>query len=225
MDKRLIRVLTIAMVLTFLVFAPRAARAQGTQEPTQIVVGAPTQSKLGETLTVQAVLADSQGHPISKAVIYFTTETKFLSKSDDVVLAQAVTNGNGQAVAQFVNDFSGNLTLRAEFLGDEQYAPSNAAIQIGTVGGGQVYVEHVGVDIPGFNVPPVSVPMASIQLPQQSISRFIQSLWPAMSGWPIAAVLLLVWSMYFLAVTFVFRVAALGSEPEETPSSDSRRSP
>ena len=225
MDKMIIRALMIVTMAIFLVSAPRTVRAQAAQEPTQILVGAPTQSKLGETLTVQAVLADSQGHPISKAVIYFTTRTEFLSKSDDVVLTQALTNGHGQAVAHFVNDFSGTFTLGAEFPGDEQYARSSATIQIGTTGEGQVYVEHVGVDIPGFNVPPVSAPMASIQSPQRSIQRFIQSLWPAMNGWPIAAVLLLVWSMYLLAVSFVFRVAAQGSESEEKLSFEERKSP
>ena len=224
MDK-IIRELLVAMVLVFLSSTPQSARAQGMQEPTQIVVGAPTQSKPGETLTVQAVLADSQGHPISKAIVYFTTETKFMSKSGDVVLAQAITNGNGQAVAQFVNDFSGTFTLNAEFLGDNQYAPSNATIQVGMTGEEQVYVEHIGVDIPGFNVPPVSAPVLSIQTSQQRISRFIQNLWPAMNGWPVAAVLLIVWSMYFLAVRFVFRVAALGSEPKEKLSFEERRSP
>lgn len=224
MDKMISRALIIAMVLTFFAMVPNTAHAQGMQEPTQIVVGAPTQSNLGETLTMQAVLADSQGHPISKAVITFTTQAKFLSRSDNVVLAQAMTNANGQAVAQFVNNFSGPLTLQAEFRGDAQYAPTSASIQISTNGGEQVYTEHIGVDIPGFNVPPVSAPMVSIQSQQQNIWRFVQALWPAMNGWPVAAVLLLVWSMYLLAVRFVFRVAALGSEPEELPPFDSRRS-
>ncbi len=223
MDKIIIRALIAAMVLLLFAMAPGSARAQGVQGPTQIVIGAPATSDVGGDLTVQAVLADSQGHPISKAMIFFTTETTFLNIKSDVVLAQAMTNANGQAVAHFVDDSSGPLTLRAEFRGDTQYAPSNATIQIAMAGNGQVYVEHVGVDIPGFNVPPVSAPMASIQSPQQSIARSIESLWPAMNGWPVAAVLLLVWSMYLLAIKFVFRVAALGGEPEELPPFDSRR--
>ncbi len=225
MDKMIIRTVIIAMVLMFLVLAPQIARAQSAQEPTQIEVGAPTASNLGETLTVQAVLADSQGHAISKELIYFTTETTFLNTKSDVVLAQAVTNAHGQAVAHFANDFSGKFTLRAEFPGDNQYAASNAAIQIAISGTGQIYVEHIGVDIPGFNVPPVGAPMASIQSSQQSIPRFIQNLWPAMNGWPVAAVLFLVWSTYLFAVQFVFRVAALGGDVEEKLSFEERRSP
>lgn len=224
MDKMIIRALTLAIAVSFLSLAPRTVHAQSAQEPTQIVVGAPAQSSLGGPVTVQAVLADSKGHAISKAVIYFTTEATFLGKTSDVVVAQAVTNADGQALAEFVDDFSGSITLRAEFQGDSQYAPSDATVEINASGGDQVYTEHVGVDIPGFNVPPVSGPKASLQSPQQSISRFVQSLWPAMNGWPVAAVLFLVWSMYLLAVRFVFRVAALGSEPEERPSFDPRRS-
>ena len=223
MDKMIIRAFIVAMILLLFAMAPSVARAQGIQGPTQIVLGAPVKSNVGEDLTVQAVLADSQGHPISKAMIFFTTETIFLNTKSDVVLAQAMTNANGQAVAHFVDDLSGPLTLRAEFRGDTQYAPSNATIQIAMAGNGQVYVEHVGVDIPGFNVPPVSAPMASIQSSQPSIARSIQNLWPAMNGWPVAAVLLLVWSMYLLAISFVFRVAALGGESEELPPFDSRR--
>ncbi len=228
MDKVTIRALIIAIVLSFLAFAPsvplHAARAQSPLEPTQIAVGAPAQSNLGGPLTVQAVLADSQGRPISKAVIYFTTQATFLSDHNDIVLAQAVTNANGQAVAEFVNDLSGTLTLRAEFRGDTQYAPSSATIETGTAGGDQVYAEHVGVDIPGFNVPPVSAPKASLQSPQPDIARFVQGLWPAMNGWPVAAVLIIVWSLYLFAVAFVFRVAALGSEAGDSTSTDPRRS-
>ena len=225
MDKMMLRALIIAMLLTFVALAPQTARAQNAQEPTQIVVGGPAESNLGETLTVQAVLADSRGHPISKVLIYFTTDTTFLSKKSDVILAQAVTNANGQAVAHFVNGLSGPLTVRAEFRGDNQYAPSTATTQINTAGSGQVYVEHIGVDIPGFNVPPVSAPVASVQsLQQQNILQFIKNLWPAMMGWPVAVVLLLVWSMYLLTVKFVFRIAALGHEPEEQLSF-SRRVP
>jgi hypothetical protein len=226
MDKMMLRVLIIAIVLMFVASAPQTACAQSAQETTQIVVGAPAESNLGETLTVQAVLADSRGYPIPKALVYFTTETTFLNSKSDVVLAQAFTNGKGQAVAHFANDFSGTFTLRAEFRGDNQYAASSATIEVITSGDGQVYVEHVGVDIPGFNVPPASAPVASIQsLQQRNISRFIQSLWPAMNGWPVAAVLFLVWSMYLLAVRFMFRVAALGGEPEEKLSFEERMSP
>jgi hypothetical protein len=218
MDKMIVRALMITMVFYFIAFAPSTVRAQNPLQPTQILIGAPAAPKPGGLLMVQAVLADSQGHPISKAVVYFTTQQKFLGSTGDVVLAQAVTNASGQAVAQFADDFSGAFALQAEFRGDTQYAPSNAATQVGAADTAQVYVEHIGVDIPGFNVPPVGVPMASIQSLQPGISGFIQSLWPAMNGWPVAAVLFLVWFMYLFAVRFVFRVAASDTEEPEAHS-------
>ncbi len=223
MVKMTIRALIIAVVLGFLCVTAQAVSAQTALEPTQIVIAAPARSNVGARVTVQAALADSKGHPISKAVIYFTTQAKFLGGTGDMVLAQAVTNGKGQAVADFADDFSGTVTLQAEFRGDTQYAPSNATAQFGTAGNQQVYAVHVGVDIPGFNVPPVGAPRAGLQS-QQGILGFIQNLWPAMNGWPVAAVLLLVWSMYFFSVTFVFRVAALGSTDQDPTSTDPGRS-
>lgn len=217
-----IRALTVAVAVGFLAFAPRTVRAQSPLEPTQIEIGAPAQWNLGGPVTVQAVLADSQGRPISRAVIYFATRAKFLGSTSDVVLAQAATNRNGQAVATFTADISGTVVLQAEFRGDAEYAPSTATIQPSVAGNQQVYSEHVGVDLPGFNVPPVGAPKASLES-SPSLTGFIQSLWPTMNGWPVAAVLLLVWSMYLFAVTFVFRVAALENEPGDSRPLDPGR--
>jgi len=224
MDKITIRTLVTTLLLGFLAFAPQAVRAQGQLESTQIVIGAPSEATLGQPLTVQAALADSKGHPISRAVVYFTVSTTFLGDTNDMVVGQAVTNGMGQASAQIVVDFSGSITLNAEFQGDTQYASSIATTQVSMTGEGQVYNEHIGVDIPGFNVPPiVGGPQASLQS-QTGIMGFIQSLWPAMNGWPVAAVLFIVWSIYLLAVRFVFRVAVLSNETEDSAPIDERRS-
>ncbi len=225
MVKVVIRLLVLATVLSVLAFAPWTVRAQNALQPTQILVGASAPSGVGSLVTVQALLVDGQGHPISKEVVYFTTQSTFLHHTSDVVLAQAVTNSNGQAVAHFTDDFSEPLTISAEFRGDAQYAASTATLGAGMVTGGQVYVDHIGVDLPGFNVPPVvAAPRAGIGSSDQGLAGFVQSLWPAMNGWPVAAVLLLVWSMYLFAVRFVFRLAALGDEPGDSPSADSRRS-
>jgi hypothetical protein len=218
------RVLAMAIVILLPAFTPNAARAQNQQEQTQISIGAPAQSNTGERLTVQAMLVDSRGNPISKATVYFTTQADFLHTSGDVVLAQAVTNNKGQAVAQFTDNFTGKITLQAEFRGDSQYAPSNATTLIAMAGQDQVYAEHVGVDIPGFNVPPKTAPMASVQLSGFNAWRFIDQLWPAMNAWPIAAALIVVWSMYLLAVRFMFRIAApKKGNMDSTFSADHRR--
>ena len=217
------RLLAGIAVFTVLASIPYAVRAQSSPEPTQISIGAPAQANLGERLTVQAVLVDSHGRPISKESIYFTAPASFLNTNDDAVLAQAVTNKDGQAVAQFVDDFSGTVTLNAEFRGDDQYAASNATTQISAAGETQVYAEHIGVVIPGFNAPPALGTMASIQSPDQGILQRFRSLWPRMNAWPIAAVLIVVWLLYLRAVRYVFRIAAPESEAGEPPA-DRRRS-
>ncbi len=220
-----IRVLVYA-VFILQAFMPHVVHAQNGPEPTKIKIGAPAQTHLGATLTVQAVLVDGRGNPISKATIYFITHMTFLKNTGDVVLAQAVTNKNGQAVAQFVDDSSGLITLSAEFRGDAQYAASNATTKIETASQEQVYIEHVGVDIPGFNVPPVIAPGGSVQSSVPNLSLSINRLWPMMNGWPIALVLIIVWSMYFIAVTFIYRIATPESEVGENKSTlDRWRSP
>ncbi len=223
MDKTIVRMLAFAAVVGCLVAAPQSARAQTVLEPTQIEIGAPAQWSVGGPITVQAVLADSQGHPISKEVIYFTTSASFMGDKGDVVVAQAMTNAQGQAVAQFVVDSSGSFALSAEFQGDGQYAPSKASVEPTVPSGQQVYSDHIGVDLPGFNVPPGGTANAALGS-STGIAGFIQSLWPMMNGWPVAAVLFIVWAMYLFAVTFVLRVAALGSEPGDSTSTDPRRS-
>jgi hypothetical protein len=204
--KPTMRALFMAMVI-ILAFAPYAVRAQSQQEATQISIGAPAQTNVGKRITVQAMLVDSHGNPIPKETVYFTTQAEFLHNSGDVVLAQAMTNSKGQAVAEFTDDFSSTITLQAEFRGDTQYASSNATTQIAIDGQNQVYAEHVGVNIPGFNVPPGMPPMASVQLPELNAWHFIANLWPAMNAWPIAAALIIVWSLYLVAVRFMLRIA------------------
>jgi len=222
MDKITTKALIVTLLFGFLVFAPLAAHAQSQLVATHLLVGAPSQAALGEPFTMQAVLADSKGHAISKADVYFTETATFLGDTNSMVMAQAVTNAKGQVTAQITNDLSGTITLNAEFRGDAQYAPSNASVQISVSGDKQLYNQHIGVDIPGLNVPPFAGDSQGSLQRQPGIVGFIEGLWPAMNGWPIAFVLFIVWSMYLLAVRYIFRVAALANEKDEPAGTGSR---
>ncbi len=205
--KKLFRFAVASFLLVLLL--PGAALAQGGQEGTTLRVGAPTRIDLGESVTVQAVLLDSAGKPISNARIYFTVPASFLTASGDIVVTQGVTNERGQAVAEFVNQLQGPLSLRAEFRGSDRYARSDASTEIDVSGSAQLYAPQVGVQIPGLNQPP-SVPVAaSLSRPLLGTGDF-PDLWPSMSGWPIAAVLITIWSLYLFAIGLIFRVAASG---------------
>lgn len=222
MDKITTKVLIVTLLLGFLVFVPMAVHAQSQLEATHILVGAPSQAALGEPFTMQAVLADSKGHAISKADVYFTETATFLGDTNNMVMAQAVTNAKGQVTAQITNDQSGTITLNAEFRGDTQYAPSTESVQVTVTGVKQLYNEHIGVDIPGLNTPPFAGSLQGSLQRQPGIVGFIEGLWPAMNGWPIAFVLFIVWSMYLLAVRSIFRVAALANEKDEPVAAGSR---
>ncbi len=203
------RLPTIAVALLLLaLLAPRSALAQSAKEATAIRVGAPAQLELGAVVTVQAMLVDSAGSPIPNATIDFTSSATFLSASGEMVVAQARTGGNGQGVAQFTNTLSGSITLHARFRGDNRYAPSDATTQMNIAGDAQLYVPQVGVQIPGLNQPPPVPAAASLSRPMIGLAPDVPNLWPSMSGWPIALILITIWSLYVFVVGLLFRIAA-----------------
>ncbi len=198
-----------------LVVKPSAGGAAGpaaaaSQQPTAIGVAAPGSVTLGQTVTLQAKLVGIGGVPIPKERIDFTTNTRFLQATGDMVLAEATTDATGLAVAQFVARQSGTLTFTAVFAGDNNYAASEGSAQVTVTGNQQLYQQQAGVLLPGLNAPPGQNQLAGV-VPHWFLS-----------GWPIAAVLLVVWSLYGSAVLFMSQIPALGGEPAapEQPSQE-----
>ncbi len=177
---------------------PIAAQAQTALAPTAIGIGVPPQAQLGQLIPLQARLVGVGGVPIPKATIYFTSPTTFLNVSSDAVLAEAVTDAQGLATASWRATRTGGLTIQAEFRGDDRYAPAKATAPLVVGGERQLYVQQVGVRIPGLNTAPIS------GLP------ILARLWPGLSAWPIAAALLVVWSLYATVVALLWRIAAAG---------------
>ncbi|MBI3680398.1 MAG: Ig-like domain-containing protein, partial [Acidobacteria bacterium] len=192
----------------------RSAFAQDAREATAIRIGAPASLEAGQRAVIQAVLVDSAGKPIAKALIAFTSPAAFLNNSGDAVVATAVTNKGGQAVIEYEARSAGRLTLKAEYRGDERYAPAQASAQLNVSNSEQLYVEYVAVRIPGLNTPPFVNPWASTR-PGSGVTFYIAALWPAMTGWPIAAVLIVVWSLYVFVAVMFFRVAAGSGAPQD----------
>ena len=208
------RWLTAALVaLALVLVAGRVALAEGTgSEPTAMSIGTPTTAGMGQTVTLQARLVDDTGSPIEKAAIDFVTPTSFLSGSGDVVVARAVTDKQGLAVARYQVRSAGQTTVRAEYKGDDRYAATTATAQMTIVGTDQLYTQKAGVAIPFLNEPPAFV--SALGISPQSL--------PRLSGWPIAATLLVVWSLYGFVVTLIFRVALAGAR-EKASSEPGRR--
>jgi Bacterial Ig-like domain (group 3) len=192
------RVLAVALLALFAWAALAAtgaeAQAAGT-EPTAIGVAGPPNIALGETVTLQAKLVGVGGAPIPKARIDFTTNTSFLLATGDMVLAVTTTDATGMAVAQFVARQNGTLTFTAVFAGDSTYAASTGSAQVTVTGNQQLYQQQAGVLLPGLNAPPGQNQLAGV-VPHWFLS-----------GWPIAAVLLVVWSLYGTAAWFLGEIA------------------
>lgn len=206
-----VRAAVVALALLEMTL-PGEVFAQQAAEPTAIAIGVPATAELGQRVTFQARLVDSAGAPVPKATVSFTSPSTFLKANSDVVLVKVMTDREGLALAEHTIRRTEPITIRAEFPGNERYAPSGAAAQIQVVGTQQLHTEHAGVEIPGLNTPPVVGATLYVLAPTSGSPSLIGSLWPAMSGWPIAAALLIVWSLYVYVVVLVFRVAAAGGQ-------------
>ena len=149
---------------------------------------------------MQALLVDRFGRPASKATIDFAMPTDFLTGSGKMVLAEVVTDKDGRARAEIENRSSGAITLLAEFAGNDQYAAASASTPVTVTGDDQQYVEDIGVHIPLFNTPPSLTAGGNVTV-------IGAALWPSMTGWPVAAVLIIIWALYILVVAHLFRLA------------------
>lgn len=204
-----------ATVIALAMLAGGAGIALAGSAPTRLTFSAPARATLGERVTVQARLVDAQGEPISGATIAIVAPLRFLNGGGDVVLWEGRAEKNGNAVGSFEARVVGPLALRAVFRGDQLYAPAEALAELKVVEGATppLYRERVGVHLPGLNEPPGFGQVALIE-PQDTVISRALALWPAMSGWPIAGALIVIWSVYASVVRLLFRIAAA---PSGTP--------
>lgn len=117
-----------------------------------------------------------------------------------MTLADATTDKGGIATAEIALRTEGSLQVSATFKGDAQHAPSSASAAMAVQGGGQLYAQAVGVKLPGINEAPAAPGTSAALVPG------VASLWPRLSGWPIALVLMSVWSLYASVVVVLFRI-------------------
>ena len=95
-------------------------------------------------------LTDAAGHPIPKALVSFSVPLRFLEATDEVVVAQGVTDAAGIANVAFDIRTTGSLKVTVAFAGDARYAPSQTASQIVIGGDTQLYVQDAGVHVPAL---------------------------------------------------------------------------
>jgi hypothetical protein len=169
-------------------------------------------ARFGETVPLSARLVDSSGTPIAGAKVTFVVPgTFFLGTTSDVLIAVVTTDKQGVAASQYQARDTGWLSIQADFSGDDRYAGTKTTSQILVDDQPQqLYVPHVGVQVPGLNISPLADGGTGAAAGTPAASDGLAGLWPAMSAWPIALVLLIVWSMYALAVRQMFRIVRGG---------------
>ena len=185
-------------------FLGTQARAED-RAPTRIEIAVPPAASIGQTIGAQARLRDGKGAPIEGAEIKFTETLGFLGAGSRALLADARTDKTGLVTVEFDVRTAGAHELRVAFAGSDSHAPSNAVATLTITGDRLLYVEHAGILVPGVNEAPF-VGRAEVST-QAGVPLLVARLWPAMSGWPIALVLIVVWSLYGYVALLVARIS------------------
>lgn len=206
-------ILGITLVLAA-VPAVEIAFAEAPSGTTNITLTVTKSVRFGEDVGLSARLVDATGAAISGAKVAFVApDTYFLGTTSDVLIAEVQTSKDGVAEARYQARDGGWLAVRAEFRGNDRYAAARATARVLVdEPPRQLYVEHAGVQVPGLNAPP-SLRSTNLQMDVGTTSTppsGLAGLWPRISAWPIALVLLIVWSLYAVAVRQMFRIASAG---------------
>ena len=173
--------------------------------PTTIELALPPAAAIGQPVRGQARLLDADGSPVGGALLNVTAIVDFLGASGRVALAEAMTGADGVAELELDLRSAGAHEVRVAFAGDQRHAASNKVARIEISDAGQLYREHVGIRVPGLNEAPVFGEADGEA--GSGIAAFVAGLWPALSGWPIALVLIIVWSLYGYVAVLVARIA------------------
>lgn len=197
--KRVLRVLLATLAIVAL--TPAVAAAAG-PAPTKMRIAVPASAQLGEAAQVQAQVTDASGKPLEGVLVTFTAKLGFLEATSDVAVGDAKTDKAGIASTQIDLRSEGTIELTAVYAGDAQHAPSSATASMDVQVGAQLYAQGAGVKLPGFNQAPTSPGSSAALLPG------LAALWPRFSGWPVAVVLMIIWSVYGSVVVTLFRITA-----------------
>ncbi|HEX6581074.1 MAG TPA: c-type cytochrome domain-containing protein [Actinomycetota bacterium] len=144
-----------------------------------IELGVPEGAELGSRVTLRATLTDPHdGRPIADASIVFQAPAVWGEEIRGwMVLGAATTDRKGTASLTTQVRTSGEVEIRAVFLGGEGFAPASGSAHLDVLGDAQLYEPAVGIRVPWLNL------------------------------WLLAAVIGLVWGMYLLVGRRVLAIA------------------
>jgi len=165
--------------------------------PAHLEVQIPQEIQLGTTVTISAILMNEHGHPIQGATITFERPAYWGAEANGhLVIGTAITDENGVATITDQMRTGGDSDVDAIFAGNEKYAMAEASGEYTVVGDSQLYESHAGIRIPWLNL------------------------------WVLAAVIALVWTLYFVVGLRVLAVLRAGVREERNspgPGDTTRR--
>lgn len=217
----------LAVTLALLaVSAASGAFAETPSGATNINISVTKTVQFGQSVQLSARLVDAAGAPISGAKVAFVVpDAFFLGATSDLLIAEVMTNKEGVAEAEYQARNTGWLEVRADFRGNDRFAAARATgrILVDELPR-QLYVQHAGVQVPGLTAP--TLRQAHTEGERDiggavSPPSGLAALWPTLSVWPIALVLLIIWSLYGVAVRQMFRIASAGVD-DSAPAWTSR---
>ncbi len=153
--------------------------AEGEAEVPLIELEVPDGAELGSHVTLRATLTDPHdGRPIRGASILFQAPAVWGEEIRGwMLLGIATTDRNGTASLSTQVRSSGEVELRAVFLGGDGFAPASGSAHLDVQGDAQIYEPAVGIRVPWLNL------------------------------WVLAAVIGLVWGTYLLVGVRVLAIA------------------
>jgi hypothetical protein len=159
--------------------------------PVTLELQAPENVRLGDQVSVTAVLRDATGAPAPGATIVFWIPASFLSVGGSIELGRATTDAQGRATLLYqARTAEEKASVNAYFPGDSRYEPASATVELRVEGSAQLYQSTAGVQVPGIGV------------------------------WLLVGILGGVWSTYFAVMVFLALIAREGSKtPSEAEAS------
>jgi hypothetical protein len=99
------------------------------RQKTSLVIDAPSEIKLGETITVEADLRDysNEGMRGEKIIL--------MSENDNKLIGESTTNSNGRVEFEFKPSGRGEHLLKAIFDGSDEYLPAENSLEVKVSGG------------------------------------------------------------------------------------------
>ncbi len=139
-----------ALLALAALYAPSVLHAA--PAPVVLQLSAPVAVTVGDSTLLQATLTNEAGEPVASVLVTLYERAAFLDLSArEIVVASAITNGEGRADLRFEARRTGPRSLVARFAGDQEHAAAEARIELAVREGAQVYEVEAQRGVPGVN--------------------------------------------------------------------------